>query len=499
MGHVHPTRDDPVVTGLSEVVGGPMGERARPHWWWTPAKVLLLLTAVTFALGMVQKAPCSLAEGKDQKWVYSHMCYTDLRPLYVPRGLAEREWPYSDDEQTRARYDVMEYPVGIAYWAWGASWVTHWLNGSPHLDVRGDGPVAHLYEDPEVSEEQTIFLLVNAVGFGALALLATWLVSRTNRGRPWDAAAFALSPALLLTGLINWDLIAVALVAGAVWAWSRDRPVLTGILIGLGTAAKLYPLFLLGGLLVICLRRRQYVRFAVVTVWAVLIWVVANAPAYLTGPEQWKVFWTFNAGRTADLGSVWLLIDQAGDVGFRAETINFWSWILFGAWCLGVFAIGMTAGRSAGIPRLAQLGYLIVVGFLLVNKVYSPQYVLWLLPLAVLARPRWRDQIVWQASEVFYFCTIWWYLGGYLDPAGGGDAGFYWVGIVVRVAGELYLAAVIVRDMYRPAHDPVRLDTPSPGGSGYSTTGHASDGVVAGVGGGGGQPSMTTRSNVVAV
>ena len=49
-------------------------------------------------------------------------------------------------------------------------------------------------------------------------------------------------------------------MAGALFAWARDRPVLTGVLIGLGTAAKLYPLFLLGGMLVICLRERRYAR-----------------------------------------------------------------------------------------------------------------------------------------------------------------------------------------------------------------------------------------------
>lgn len=481
--HVHPTLDDPVVTGLSEVVGGPMGERARPHRWWTPLRVLLLLTAVTFALGLVQKAPCTLAEGKDQNWVYSHMCYTDLKPLYVPRGMAEHAWPYSGDEQTRARYEVMEYPVGISYWAWGTAWVTHWLNGSPDVEARYKAPVADLYDDPEVDQEQTIFLLVNALGFAALALVATWLLSRAHPVRPWDAAAFALSPTLMLTGLINWDLIAVALVAGALWAWSRDRPLLTGILIGLGTAAKLYPLFLLGGLLVICLRRRRPGDLSLAIVGAAVAWLLANLPAYLLGKEQWEVFWSFNAERTADLGSVWMLIDQAGDVGFSAHTINLWSWIIFGAWCAGVFVIGMTAGRSirpeAVVPRLAQLGYLIVAGFLLVNKVYSPQYVLWLLPLAVLARPRWRDQLIWQATEVLYFCTIWWYLGGYLSPAGGGDAGFYWVGIAVRVLGELYLAAVIVRDMYRPDRDPVR-DEP-------------------GLDGAGAQAVTVTRSNVVAV
>ena len=72
--------------------------------------------------------------------------------------------------------------------------------------------------------------------------------------------------------------------------------------------------------------------------------------------------------------------------------------------------------RAPATPRLAQLGFLVVAGFLLVNKVYSPQYVLWLLPLAVLARPRWRDQLVWQAGEVAYFARVWWYLGGDLEP-----------------------------------------------------------------------------------
>ena len=51
---------------------------------------------------------------------------------------------------------------------------------------------------------------------------------------------------------------------------------------------------------------------------------------------------------------------------------------------------------------------------------------------------------------------MWWYLGGYLAPAGGGDAGFYWVATLVRVACELYLVAIVVRDIWSPRHDPVR-------------------------------------------
>ncbi|WP_345521493.1 glycosyltransferase family 87 protein [Nocardioides conyzicola] len=472
---VDPTADDPVVAALSEGVGGPIGSRAGRHPWWTPIRVLLALTALCLALGMVQKGNCYQDTWQDGTARYTHMCYSDLPYLYTGRGFAELNWPYSDDQQVRDRFSVMEYPVGIAYWAWGTAWVTHWLNGSPDLGPRYAAPTDEVAGWPKVQREMRIFAIVNALGFAVLALLSTWLLAGVTPRRPWDAAAFALSPALLLTGLVNWDLIAVALVAGALWAWSRDRPLLTGVLIGLGTATKLYPLFLLGGVLVICLRQRRFRAFGLAVVGAVAAWLVANLPALLTGPSEWKVFWSFNSDRGADLGSIWLVVQQAMDkttdpFTFEPHTINVVSWLFFGLWCLGVAALGLTSPAN---PRLAQLGFLLVAGFLLINKVYSPQYVLWLLPLAVLARPRWRDLLIWQAGEVLYFAAVWWYLGGFLAPAGGGDAGFYWAATLLRMAAELYLVAMVVRDLWDPRRDPVRSSSVP--------------------------QSTTTRSNVVAV
>jgi len=147
------------------------------------------------------------------------------------------------------------------------------------------------------------------------------------------------------------------------------------------------------------------------------------------------------------------VFEQSLNTTYLPGTINDVSWVFFGLWCLAVLVLGLRAPET---PRLAQLGFLIVAGFLLVNKVYSPQYVLWLLPLAVLARPRWRDQIVWQAGEVFYFASVWWYLGGHLDAAGGGDSGFYWLAIVLRMLAELYLVGIVARDIWWPHHDPAR-------------------------------------------
>jgi uncharacterized membrane protein len=178
------------------------------------------------------------------------------------------------------------------------------------------------------------------------------------------------------------------------------------------------------------------------------------------GFEGWKGFWSFNADRGPDLGSLWLVASRAGHEA-TPDTVNTVSWAAFLAVCLGVLVLGLRAPQA---PRIPQLALLILVGFLVVNKVYSPQYVLWLLPVAVLARPRWRDLLVWQAGELLYFAMVWAHLGSFTAPAlpGTTDTAYSWA-IVVRVAAQLYLAAVVVRDILRPWRDPVRLTAAAAG------------------------------------
>ena len=47
-----------------------------------------------------------------------------------------------------------------------------------------------------MQREIRLFVAVNAVGCAVLALLTAWLLTGVNPRRPWDAATFALSPAL---------------------------------------------------------------------------------------------------------------------------------------------------------------------------------------------------------------------------------------------------------------------------------------------------------------
>jgi uncharacterized membrane protein len=108
----------------------------------------------------------------------------------------------------------------------------------------------------------------------------------------------------------------------------------------------------------------------------------------------------------------------------------------------------------------------VVVLFLLVNKVNSPQYVLWLTPLAALARPRWRDFLLWSAAQIVYFVAVWWYIIEISDPGKGLPEGAYLAAIVLSLASTAIYACLVVRDIVRPGHDPVRSSTgrDDPGG-----------------------------------
>jgi uncharacterized membrane protein len=446
---VSPTEQDELVRAISAGVSGPVGSHARPSaGWWTPMRVLLAVTTVVFALGMIQKSPCVQDDWLGPK-PFTHLCYSDIGYLYADRGFAENKVPYLDDS---GRYPVMEYPVLTGFFAYGAGLVTNWLIDAPDVSLL---PADQVPSDPAVQRDSSVYFAVTVVALFVCALIAVWAMAGIHARRPWDAMFLAAAPALALAGTINWDLFALAFVMTALLAWSRSHPLVCGLLIGLGAAAKLYPLFLLGPLLVLCLRTSRTRAWFACAAGAAAAWLAVNAPIYLQAPDQWASFWKFNASRGGDYGSFWYVLSLAGHP-VSSHVINLVSLGAFGFACVAVAGLGLFATRR---PRLPQLVFLVVASFLLVNKVYSPQYVLWLLPLAALARPRWRDVLIWQSFEVLYFVGIWMHLGGMLQPAGDGEPDrVYWLIVFLRLAATAWFMGMVVRDILRPWHDPVRQD-----------------------------------------
>ncbi len=436
---VRPTDEDPLAAAGSELVGGPAGRRAGAgHPWWNPLRIMVLAVIGMFALGMVQKASCYsggwFQNGDPQ---YIHACYSDIPHLYAQRGFATDLVPYfdriPDALSGTPNLHYLEYPVLTGLFMEVASWVT------PHGSAQ---------------DSAQSYWIANSAMLMICAVVLVVCVARTSRRRPWDGLLVALSPALALTATINWDLFAVALASAGLMFWSRGKTGWAGVLIGLATAAKLYPLLLLGALFLLCLRAGRMRDFGATFGAAVGAWLVVNLPVMLLAPHGWAQFYTFSHSRPTDYGSLWLVIMQR--TGNPLHGVNAYATALMLLLCAAIAALALYAPHR---PRVGQLAFLVVAAMLISNKVYSPQYVLWLLPLAVMARPRWRDLLIWQGAEVLYFLGIWYrlaYVTGTKHHGLTPDA--YHLAIGVHLLGVLYLCALVVRDVLLPEYDVVRQE-----------------------------------------
>ncbi|MGH3897867.1 MAG: glycosyltransferase family 87 protein [Pseudonocardiaceae bacterium] len=470
---VVPSWTDPVPRLASRIVGGPLGRHAvlGRHWFWTPLRVVLLLATITLALGWLAKVPC-LQTYPDSAGVpqldwrdgrqYLAMCYSDTVPLYTTQrldrpGLAGLPYATSwiehqgePDEQVR----YMEYPVITGMYQWAVAklaqaWVAvadrGWLPGSVPAVVHFD---------------------ISAVFLAAAWLVTVWALVALSRRRPWDAALAALSPLVVVHAFTNFDALATALATTGLLAWARRRPVLAGVLLGLGGAAKLYPLLLLVPILLLCLRAGRLRAGLQATVAAVLAWVAVNLPVAVLFPVGWAEFFRVGARRGADPDSLYTVVSTfTGWPGFDGVLapdqapvmLNLVSASLFALACVGIGWVALAAPRR---PRLAQLCFLMVCAFLLVNKVWGPQYSLWLVPLAVLAIPQWKPVLAWMVIDALVWVPrMAYYLG--VDRKGLPIEPFL-SAVLLRDAAVLLLMALVLRHIWRPDHDPVRVTDDDP-------------------------------------
>lgn len=443
-----PSRSDNVIGGMSEAIGGPLGEhaaRSSPGGagsgrFWVPARIVLALTCLTLVLHWVQKSPCHDGAWSDFKQ-YKQFCYSDIIPLYyADGGLHLGGVPYLDYP--------FEYPV-----------LTGALIGALGLPIHAYGA-----DRPGVNQVEW-FYHANALVLGALAVATAAVMLALRRRRPWDAAMFALSPALFLTATVNWDFLAIGLAALGLYAWARHHPALGGLLLGLGTAAKLWPGFLFVPLLFLCVRARRFWDWLGAATAGVLVWIAVNLPVALANPTNWGKFFQLNRDRAIDWGTLWYIGDnfpvgngQYGVQPFKYlgdhvnPTLNNLSYSLI---ILGWLAVGALILLARRRPRLAQVAFLTVAIFLIFSKVWSQQFVLWLIPLAVLARPRWGAFLVWQAAEVCYFLAFYGELLSH-EAKQVFPEGVFVFASALRLVTLAILCGFVVRDILRPELDPVR-------------------------------------------
>jgi uncharacterized membrane protein len=379
--------------------------------------VILAATTGTVILGALLKQPCASGDWRDGRQ-YRHLCYTDVLPLYGTEALSGNRLPYIDDcSQSRAVCD--EYPVLTMYFMRVAAWISNGYSG---------------------------FFYANAFLLGLCALLISFASYRLAGDR---ALYFAVAPTLLLLAVVNWDLLAVALTASATFAYLRGRDRGSGILLGLGTAAKLYPALLVIPFAAGRLRGRRAAEGARLVVWSAVAYAAVNFPFAALGTRGWWTFFKSNLNRTVDFDSMWFVACRS----LHGGSSNYCAWSphlvdLLSLLILLAAVIGLWRWRAVRVPDFPRwtLGFPIIAIFLLVNKVYSPQYSLWLLPWFALALPDIQLFAAFEVADVAVFITRFSWFGRLSGETGvPGFAGYHGVPLWGYQAA-LVARAVIILD-----------------------------------------------------
>ncbi len=281
-------------------------------------------------------------------------------------------------------------------------------------------------------------------GFGVLCLLFAIAARAPSRA----VAFIALSPLLIGSILLSrFDLWPAALVAGGVAAFVHDRHSLGWAALGAAFAAKIFALVLIPLAIVWTLRRagKRALRRGLL-VWAAVV-AAAFVPFGILAPHGLWGALREQIGRAIQIesfpGTVLMTLghranaDSLGAAGIGGhhalaaissvvEVV-----VLFGLW------LGFARGEM-DTDRLVRFFAACVCAFIVLGRVLSPQYLIWLVPLVPLVRGK-RGLIATGLLATALIATQWYFPARYGDVL---DLRLAWV-VLVRNLLLLVLLAVL--------------------------------------------------------
>ena len=279
-----------------------------------------------------------------QTWSMPSMAYSDVIWLYRTHVLYLHLLPYIANR--------IEYPVVMGWFMYAMSWLP--------------GPLAYW---------------IGTVTVLAACAIATFFMLR--RIAPRTYWAWALSPLWLPYAFLNWDLLGIVTLVAAWWCFRRERWIWSGVWLGIGVAVKFFPIAMwpfMAAALWARGRRQDAWRFT----WAAVIPVVGlNLPMALANFQNWSWFFTFNAGRPVG-GDAWVFILPALSKFTSTLVVDGLSFLILGV--VALLALWATL-KGADPAKTAALAFVV---WMVVNKVFSPQYMVWVLTMASVAEwPIW--------------------------------------------------------------------------------------------------------------
>lgn len=302
----------------------------------------------------------------------------------------------------------------------------------PYLDRRVEYPVVIgmvAYLTAIVGRSATTFFVLTALMSAGLAFVMTRLLSSLAPAR---VLRWVIGLPVLLYAFHNWDLFAMVPAVLGILAYGRGEDVNAGAWLGLGLSTKVFPGLILAPLVVrrwFDGDRRGAIRMAAS---GVAVTVVLNAPVALATWTGWSYPAKFQGARHATWGSLvsWVTsppwgITRLAEFSDPAKVANTVAFALLALGLITISVLGVCRRLDA-----AAIGAAVVAMFMLSNKVYSPNYDVWLVPFFVLVPFSRRQWVAFCAADLAMYVVVFGRFHGLVDSS---------------VAGNLVPVIVVVR------------------------------------------------------
>jgi len=373
------------------------------------ARVLIALAILASLFSFLKFSHC-----ESKNWAtpdqYVHACYSDLPSLFGDRELNKHKWAYVGTEK------AVEYPVITGLVMYATAVIT-----------------------PMNSHSATNYFLINAF---LIALLFVFIVVLIAHIKPKYWYLLLTAPAMIASLYINWDLWAITSMLISIYWFDKEKYKWSAIALGISISTKFMPIFLLLPIFLILWRKNKIREIAQYSGIVIASWLAINLPVALTTPQGWWRFYELNLSRGADWGSPWLAFSM---LGLHLGNLNYLTIL---ALLAGLTIITLIFFEFSITPTLAQMSFILLAVVMIVSKVYSPQYVLWLTPLAILGLNKKSVHAfwIWQGGEIIYHVAIWQHLATVTGAHFGLPATGYALMTLVRIATTIYLIAAIARN-----------------------------------------------------
>jgi hypothetical protein len=280
------------------------------------------------------------------------------------------------------------------------------------------------------------YLVASSFFLISFAMASTYLVMILSKNlgiTPNRVFSFwTLSPSIFLFTLYNWDIIAVFFSLASIYLYRCGRYKSSAFSLSLAVSSKLYPILFLPLLLVRLSKNQAYRFFAVFA----LSLLMTNLPAMLINFDTFQFVFYYNSIRPPNPDSIWGALMRHLPY-LSVQQVNVISAAMFLLPYIYILA------KTKEMP-LEKSSAAAIALFLLANKVFSPQYLLWLTMFFALC-PAIKPKIIYSleyANLAVLFLIFSWIFGGQTQTA----LAYVEIAVLTRHLALLWLIASVLKD-----------------------------------------------------